>query len=135
VKLSVAFVLGVLSFSSYAESVNPIEKSLDECLAKSENQTTAGMNTCIGTATVAWDKELNVVYGNLMSALDAEGKKNLKESQIAWLKHRDLEYKLIGSVYATKVGTMYSNIRAMNVLTLTKNRTLELKSYLSSSKL
>ncbi|MDP5138549.1 DUF1311 domain-containing protein [Rheinheimera baltica] len=134
-KLSVAFLLCVLSFSSYAESENSIEKSLDECLAKRENQTTAGMNTCVGVATVAWDKELNVVYGNLMSALDAEGKNNLKKSQIAWLKHRDLEYKFISSVYATKVGTMYSNIRAMNVLTLTKNRALELKSYLSSSEL
>ena len=129
-KSLIIFVLSILSCSGYAASIDPIEKSLDECLAKNENQTTAGMNNCVGTATIAWDKELIIVYGQLMLTLSIEGKKNLKESQMAWLKHRDLEYKLIDSVYATKMGSMYSNIRAMNVLTLTKNRVLELRSYL-----
>jgi uncharacterized protein YecT (DUF1311 family) len=130
VKLSMLLILIIFPLTSYARSSHPIEKALDECLAKSENQTTAGMNICIGTATVAWDEELNTLYGKLMSALDIEGKKNLKQSQIAWLKHRDLEYKVIESVYAPKMGSMYTNIRAMNILTLTKNRALELKSYL-----
>jgi uncharacterized protein YecT (DUF1311 family) len=104
-------------------------------MEKSQNQTTAGMNTCVATATAAWDKELNVVYGKLRLVLNTESKKALKESQLAWIKHRDLEYKLIDSIYAPKMGSMYTNMRAMNVLTLTKNRTLELRSLLNGAKL
>ena len=120
----------LFSVSSFSETVHPIEKELNLCLSKNENQTTAGMNNCVSTATAAWDKELNVVYKKLMSSLGAEAKEDLKSSQIAWLKHRDLEFKLINSIYEKKIGTMYTNIKAMNVLVVTKNRTLELSSYL-----
>jgi uncharacterized protein YecT (DUF1311 family) len=132
VKISVIFVLCVLSFSSYAESIkpiliNPIVKELHECVAKIENETTAGRNNCINAAAAAWDKELNVIYKKLMSSLSSKAKEDLKKSQMAWLKHRDLEFKLINSVYEDKIGTMYTNIKAMNILVITQNRTLELE--------
>lgn len=131
-KLAAILILSAFPFLSHADA-NPPDISLHDCMSKIENQTTAAMNSCVFTATEAWDKELNIVYSKLMLTLNLEGKKILKESQIAWLKHRDLEYKLINSVYALKSGSMYTNMRAMNILTLTKNRTLELKTYLSSS--
>ena len=134
-KFCIIFLLYLLPISSFAQSTHAIDNLLDDCLAKSENQTTAGMNNCVTVASTNWDKELNAIYNKLMLNLDAEGKQNLKNSQIAWLKHRDLEYKLINSVYANKIGTVYSNIRTMNVLTLTKNRTLELNSYVQSAAL
>jgi uncharacterized protein YecT (DUF1311 family) len=122
--------LYLASIPSFAQSTHTVDNSLDECLAKTENQTTAGMTNCTALAADNWDKELNRAYKKLMAGLDAEEKQNLKNSQLEWLKHRDLEYKLIGSVYAHKEGTMYIPVRAMNILTLTKNRALELNSYL-----
>lgn len=132
-KFFIIFLLYLASIQTFAQSTQAIDSALDECLAKSENTTTAGMANCTNTATANWDKELNRVYNKLMATLDAHGKQNLKDSQFAWLKHRDLEYKLINSVYANKMGTMYINIRAMDVLVLTKNRTLELNSYLQTA--
>lgn len=129
-KFLAILLLCLLSLPSLADSTKEIDNILDACLAKSENQTTAGITNCTAAAADNWDKELNRVYKKLTAELDAEGKQNLKKSQIEWLKHRDLEYKLIGSVYAHKQGTMYIPVRAMNILTLTKNRALELNSYL-----
>ncbi len=42
-----------------------------------------------------WDKELNLVYGELLKKLDGESKKQLKEAQRAWIAFRDAEFKLI----------------------------------------
>ena len=113
------------------EQKHPIDVKLDECLSKKENMNTAGMVNCTVSATEAWDGELNLAYKELSEKLSPDGKEKLKSSQLAWIKHRDLEYKSIDAVYSDLQGTMYMPMRAMSIMQVTKNRALELKAYVS----
>ena len=106
----------------------PIDKALDACLDK--DSTTAGMTNCIGNAYEKWDKELNRIYAELMKKLNPEGKANLKDAQLQWLKFRDSEFKLQDSVYSTLEGTMYIPMRASDRMEVVKKRAVELKSHL-----
>jgi uncharacterized protein YecT (DUF1311 family) len=107
---------------------HPIDKALDACLDK--DSTTAGMTNCIGKAYEKWDKELNRIYAELMKKLSPEGKANLKDAQLQWLKFRDSEFKLQDSVYSTLEGTMYIPMRASDRMEVVKKRAVELKSHL-----
>jgi uncharacterized protein YecT (DUF1311 family) len=42
-----------------------------------------------------WDKELNLVYRELLEKLDDGSKKQLKEAQRAWIAFRDAEFNLL----------------------------------------
>lgn len=107
---------------------HPIDKALEACLDK--DSTTAGMTNCIGKAYEKWDKELNRIYAELMKKLSPEGKVNLKDAQLQWLKFRDSEFKLQDSIYSTLEGTMYIPMRASDRMELVKKRAVELKSHL-----
>src|SRR5689334_1590783 len=89
---------------------HPIDRALERCMDK--DPSTAGQINCIDKAYASWDKELNRAYNELMRALDAPGKQSLKTAQAEWLKYRDLEFKLIESVYDKLEGTMYIPMRA-----------------------
>ena len=45
------------------------------------------------------DKELNKVYKTLRKDLPADKQKQLKASQVSWLKYRDLEFAFIDSTW------------------------------------
>lgn len=51
---------------------------------------TAEIKLCANTEFNRADRELNSIYRKLLSSLDIEGQRKLKESQRAWLKFRDL---------------------------------------------
>jgi uncharacterized protein YecT (DUF1311 family) len=82
-----------------------------------------------------WDRELNFYYKELYGKLDKAGKKALKQSQIAWLKARDLSIKfnsiLLDRKYQEEQGTMFSLMRAGDADKMTvpiiKQRALYLK--------
>ena len=130
-KLYLGLFLTLLMSSASANSVHPIEQALSLCLSQTQNMTTAGMNECTYEATEAWDKELNNVYKQLMNALTKKGKESLKISQRQWLKFRDQEIEYINTMYNREmfIGTMYSTMRASDIMQLTKERTLQLTSY------
>lgn len=104
-----------------------IDKELETCMDK--NPSTAGMVECIEKAIKQWDEELNKNYKLLSGVLDGEGQENLKKAQLEWIKFRDAEIKMIGSVYSKKEGTMYVPMSCDSVMEITKKRALELKSY------
>lgn len=87
------------------------------------------MVECTDKAYAAWDKELNQNYGKLMRTLKPPQKETLRLAQLEWIKYRDLDFKLIDSVYDTMQGTMYIPMRIAARLEVLKKRALELKDY------
>jgi uncharacterized protein YecT (DUF1311 family) len=110
------------------QSQHPIDKALEACIDK--NGSTAGMVECTDKAYAAWDKELNRIYGELMRSVKPSQKESLRLSQLEWIKYRDLDFKLIDSVYDTMQGTMYIPMRIDARMEIVKKRALELKGYL-----
>lgn len=130
--LSSLFFASSLLFADENETKkHPIDIELEKCLSINSNMTTAGMTRCADAAYDRWDKELNRVYKELTSKLDEEGKNNLKQSQLAWIKYRDLEFKNIDMIYKNLQGTMYIPMRVNNRIGIVKNRVIELSGYLS----
>ena len=107
---------------------HPIDKALEACIDK--NGSTAGMVECTDKAYVAWDKELNKNYTELMRALKPSQKESLRLAQLEWIKYRDLNFKSIDSIYDTMEGTMYIPMRIDARMEVVKQRALELKGYL-----
>lgn len=105
-----------------------IDKELEQCLDK--NQSTAGMVECIGKSYDKWDKEMNRVYGELMKKLSPQGKAALKDTQLQWIKFRDLEFKFQDSIYSKMEGTMYIPMSADDRMKIVRSRSLELQAYL-----
>ena len=110
------------------ETVHPIDLKLGKCLE--ENNYTAGMSQCFVESYNDWDKELNIIYRKLAGKLESEERKRLLSAQLEWLKYRDLEFKLIDSLYNKKAGTMYIPMRMSDKVNLVRKRTLNLSSYL-----
>jgi uncharacterized protein YecT (DUF1311 family) len=107
---------------------HPIDKALEACIDK--NGSTAGMVECTDKAYAAWDKELNKNYGELMRTLKPSQREALRLAQLEWIKYRDLNFKLIDSLYDTMQGTMYIPMRIDARMEVVKKRALELKGFL-----
>jgi uncharacterized protein YecT (DUF1311 family) len=112
------------------KKVHPIDKFHRECMDKEENQTTMGMSDCDMQAQEKWDKELNKVYGALTKKLKPEQKEVLKNSQKAWLKHRDEEMKAIDAIFGQLDGSIWMNVRSSCSMKVIKERVLVLQNYL-----
>ena len=125
--LAVVLLLSLMSFAQ-GESKHPIDKALDTCVDK--NGSTAGMVECTDKAYAAWDKELNKNYVELMRKLKPPQKEPLRLSQLEWIKHRDLEFRFLDSMFDTFQGTMYIPMRIGAHLDIVKSRALELKTHL-----
>ena len=110
------------------QTTHPIDKALDACIEK--DGSTAGMIQCTDQAYVAWDRQLNKNYGNLMRRLKPGQQTALKAAQLQWLRHRDSEFQLIDRIYDSLQGTMYLPMRISERLELVKKRALALKGYL-----
>lgn len=50
--------------------------------------------------------------------------------QLEWIKYRDLDFKLIDTIYDTMQGTMYIPMRIDARMEVIKKRALQLKGYL-----
>jgi len=64
-----------------------------------------------------------------MRTLKPAPKETLRLAQLEWIKYRDLDFKLIDSVYDTMQGTMYIPMRVDARMEVVKKRALELKGY------
>jgi uncharacterized protein YecT (DUF1311 family) len=136
----IAFGLSIcLAFIAAAHSVppqkagngpakHPIDAWLEQCTAKDES--TAGQLTCLGEAFGKWDTELNRVYKTLAAKLPEAGRTTLRTAQLAWLKFRDEELKLLDAFYDPLDGSMYRLMKAADRVDLIRKRSLELASYL-----
>jgi uncharacterized protein YecT (DUF1311 family) len=109
---------------------HPIDKWMDDCMAKPDGQSTMGIVECTNKAYEKWDKELNKMYKTLMNELKPEDQKVLKETQKTWIKYRDEEFILLDKIYAYKDGTMYIPMHAFSRLEIVRERTLKIADYL-----
>jgi uncharacterized protein YecT (DUF1311 family) len=123
-----SYLLATVSGVVAQEQTHPIDKTLEACIDK--NGSTAGMVQCTDKAYAAWDKELNQNYGELMRALKPLQKETLRLAQLEWIKYRDLDFKLIDSLYDTMQGTMYIPMRIDARMEVVQKRALELKGFL-----
>lgn len=86
------------------------------------------MNDCADLEYNEADKELNDVYKQLMSKLDANEKEKLKTEQRKWIVFRDGSAK---ESISDVSGTMTSGIYSSSLTHHTKNRIKELKALLA----
>lgn len=105
---------------------NPIDDRFDRCM--SSGGVTFAMRECNGEAIQQWDKELNKNYKLLMKKLNPKQQKALRTAQRAWIKFRDSEIDFISS---TETGTIGLLMRDDRLLSLTKQRAIELRSFIS----
>ncbi len=66
---------------------SPIDHALEQCLSGAA--TTVAMVTCYGSASQAWDGEMNRHYNQLMKTLTGEPKTKLRSAQRQWLAYRN----------------------------------------------
>lgn len=103
---------------------HPIDLAMDKAIDK--NPSTAGMVEAFAAAAKEWDRELNKHYQTLMNGLDAAAKKALRESQRAWITHRDKEIDYLAEFYGKMEGTMYRTVYAESTMSIVKRRAVKL---------
>ena len=133
--LFAAFVAVVVCAPALAEDNgstgpnDPIDQALDECLAKPEGETTAGMIECLGTAYELWDKALNAVYGQLVELLAPEQKQALKTAQRQWISFRDADQAFLASLQDPTSGSLLRVTTNEAMVDLVKARVMQLRGY------
>ncbi|MEN0038189.1 MAG: lysozyme inhibitor LprI family protein [Cellvibrio sp.] len=76
------------------------------------------------------DKELNTVYKTLRTKLPADKQKQLKASQVSWIKYRDLEFMFIDSTWNNKdFGTSSGISRGQYKASVVRDRVIQLMHY------
>ena len=137
----------LLVFSSVFSQNNKTEHYLDKEYQKclQENLGNLGERNCHSEFEDKWDKEMNRLYVHLIKliemnigdptkdglAIDSTSLIKLKTAQQQWLKYRDEEFKLSGTLYNRK-GSMFYTIHAYRRMDFVRTRALELKYYCSS---
>ena len=92
-------------------------------------QTQVEMNECQAREYKKADAALNAVYKQLMAKIEDEGERTaLKNAQLAWIKFRDSDCEF--ESYINKGGTMYPMIYDGCMMTLTQQRTKQLREIL-----
>lgn len=135
----VAFILLIFSNLSFAID-NPDapdlvaefearEKSFTTAI-QNPNNTTSNYGTSYTNYLKFLDKELNTVYKSLRTTLPKEKQQLLKESQINWLKYRDLEFAFIDSTWTNKnFGSSSAISRGQYKATVVRERVIQLMHY------
>lgn len=112
-----------------AQEKERIDARLDECLAGEKGQTTAGMIGCTGMAIDAWDAAMNRSYQRAMTALDPKSRALLRTAQRQWIAFRDAEKAALSGPWSADQGTLAQVRIAAALLSLVRERALELRLY------
>lgn len=102
-------------------SVHPIDAQLEREMNASGG-VTEHMRNAQGRAYEQWDRELNIVYKELMSYLSAEEQDSLRKVQKVWLVFRDAETEFLWSESISGGGTLQAIIVSDYSLELLKTR-------------
>lgn len=135
----------LIATNAFSYSENPIqraEKEIGNCDNFIGNY--QQLKACNEDNFKIWDHFLNNEYTLLIKDeyLSKEFKTNLKSTQLAWIKYRDLSTKTVNSYFASHDGSIFRNelagISDFEIIRVTKNRALELcalrfSTYLGSS--
>jgi len=130
-QLIVALLL--LTTTAIAQDEHPVDKSLSECMAKT-NSVTSEMVACLEKAYSQWGAEIDKYYNLLMGILPEKSKIKLKKSQSAWIKFRDLEFEAIPDIYAGIIGSFQRPTFLEHKVNILRARALQLKDYYERTK-
>ena len=108
------------------EKKHPIDQAMDAAMER--DSSTAGMVNAVSKANKDWDKEMNALYQDLKKTMKPEEWAALVTAQKAWIVYRDAQTKSIVETYGHMEGTMYIPMSASEVMEITKDRALFLKS-------
>jgi uncharacterized protein YecT (DUF1311 family) len=122
-------ILTSLSLALFAqEEKNPIDLEMDA--AMEQDGSTAGMVEAITAAQEKWEAKLNSAYKVLKQKMPSEEFAALQQAQRAWIAFRDKQIESYSITYGLMDGTMWTPIHAGAVMSITKERALELENYL-----
>lgn len=103
-----------------------LEQQLAQCLEK--NSSTVGMISCYNNSAAAWDTQINQYY----QLLGGDKNPELRNSQTAWLKFRDLEFAWLQKKYVKAYensggGTLWGVVSIEEKMKFLRQRALELR--------
>lgn len=115
----------------YAQKNHPIDSAMNGCLSRVS--TTLSMINCVQVAQRSWDKELDIVFKQLIKKLAPKARQSLYKSQNSWLQYREAESQLIQTMYQHPrfSGTLFLPIKEQDIMKMTKQRVQELKERLA----
>ncbi len=117
-----------LSAQSEAQALHPIDSALHKCLEL--NTSSFGVIECELERYRKWNDELDRVYDELMSQVTDQERQMLIEQQVAWVRYRDLQFKMNEKFYGSR-GSIWMPVIASAKGNLVKNRVLELQAHLN----
>ena len=105
------------------------EKPFIAAIEKPSN-TTADYSVAYANYLKFLDKELNTIYKTLRTKIPEEKQKQLKTSQINWIKYRDLEFTFIDNTWTHKnFGTSSAISRGQYKAGVVRSRVVQLMGY------
>lgn len=105
------------------------EKPFITAIEKPSN-TTADYSVAYTNYLKFLDKELNTIYKTLRTKLPEEKQKQLKASQLSWIKYRDLEFVFIDNTWTNKdFGTSSAISRGQYKAGVVRSRVVQLMGY------
>ena len=125
--LILIIMMMLISGIAHAEEKHPIDKRLEDCMNKSKS-VTSEMEKCLEAALEEWEAEISKYYRLLMDKLDEEPKKQLKESQMAWLRFKNAEFEFI-PFYFQDFGSYIGPYARSHKIDIVKSRALQLRTY------
>ncbi|MBI4863132.1 MAG: DUF1311 domain-containing protein [Candidatus Riflebacteria bacterium] len=106
---------------------DPIDREIERSLKMDGSK--LGQAQAYNRGHDQWDAELNRVYQKAQALLsaDAEGKKTLKDAQLAWIRFRDAEFKLIDRILDVNAGSVNVPASASARMKIVRERALTLR--------
>lgn len=125
--VSTSFFLKVVALTNESQQ-HAIDVQLEKCIEK--DYSTSGMNKCVYAATDAWLEQISIYSNLIKKELSKEQYTIFIAAQQCWERNYELEKKLIVETVYNKDGTIHTNIAAVMIQSLVKQRALYLKNYL-----
>lgn len=99
-----------------------IENKMTACLQDTSIRTQMDMRRCVYEAISEYQTLIDTLTLELEKYISSEGLKKLKSSNEAWKNYYDKESEFIYNLTEERLGTMYNNIAASDLLELIKQR-------------
>ena len=96
------------------------------------DRSTMGMNATVNKATANYDSLMNKYYKKLLARLQGDDKQTLINAQREWLKLKEFEINLIGTISHPKYsggGSIQSNINIATINEMVKHRASTIYGY------
>lgn len=110
-----------------AARADPIDTTMQNCLARADRSTTAGQVQCIDTARDAWQAAIDAALRSISANAPADDQRGWEASQRKWLAWRKEEVPLVHAVFDTTKGGAYSITQANVLLQSVRDRALAVR--------